>query len=199
MKRILFFCLVSLFLATGSEAWGITGLGIGVRGGILRNYSDDNLDKIPTRDGDWLKDMPMMGAHLSIGTLRIIHLEAAVEYAWKKKEIVMEDLIKTEFSVKDLSLNATAKYVFSSPVLKPYLGAGMGWHRLAYEISNEAFSAFIPADQNKFGYHGVGGILVSFPAFPLDLMFEARYTSIQTENEPTKYTSFLGGVTYKLP
>jgi opacity protein-like surface antigen len=199
MKRILFFALLFLWFAIGTDVWGITGLGIGVRGGMLRNYSDDNLDKIPTRDGDWLQDMPMMGAHLSIGTLRIIHLEASVEYAWKKKEIEMENFIKTEFSVKDLSLNATAKYVFSSPLLKPYVGAGAGWHRLAYEISNEAFSAFIPEDQNKFGYHGVGGILFSFPAFPLDLMLEARYTSIQTENEPTKYTTFLGGITYKLP
>lgn len=202
-KGFLLWWMFFFVLVTG-EAWGITGLGIGIRGGMLQNYKNDNLDSIPSLDQDWLKDMPMLGVHLKIGTLGTIHLEASVEYAWKKKEIVLTvpgggSLTKADFSVNDLSLNGTAKYMFAFPVLKPYLGAGVGIHRLVYGISNESFSAYIPEDQNRMGIHGVGGLVISFPASPLDLMAEVRYTSIQTKNEPTRYTTILAGITFNLP
>ena len=197
---------IFLFLFFCNQAWGLTGLGFGVRGGMIRDYKNDNLNLIPTQDQDWLKEMPMVGAHLKIGTLRIIHLEASVEYAWKKKEIVVKDptggsLAKADFSVNDLSLNATAKHLFSVPVLKPYLGGGVGIHKLAYGISVEDYPApiAIPEDQNKMGFHVVGGILLSFPASPIELFAEARHTSIQTEGESTRYTTILGGLTFNLP
>ena len=198
MKKTLTLC-VFLFVLFGNQAWGLTGLGFGVRGGMIRDYKNDNLNLIPTQDQDWLKEMPMVGVHLKIGTLRVVHFEASVEYAWKETEIVLENLTRTEFSVNDLSLNATAKYVYSIPVLKPYLGAGAGIHRLVYGISNDDYSILIPEDQNKMGFHAVGGLLLSFPASPVEFFVEARYTSIQTEGESTRYTTFLAGLTFKLP
>ncbi|MGB2768789.1 MAG: outer membrane beta-barrel protein [Candidatus Zixiibacteriota bacterium] len=197
-KKTLTLC-VFLFVFFGNQAWGLTGLGFGVRGGMIRDYKNDNLNLIPTQDQDWLKEMPVVGVHLKIGTLRVVHFEASVEYAWKETEIVLENLTRTEFSVNDLSLNATAKYVYSIPVLKPYLGAGAGIHRLVYGISNKDYDIFIPEDQNKMGFHVVGGILLSFPASPIELFAEARHTSIQTEGESTRYTTILGGLTFKLP
>jgi hypothetical protein len=199
MKKNLSLLCFFLFLLFGSETWGITGLGIGVRGGIMQNYKNDNLNLIPAQDGDWLSEMPVIGVHLKIGTLRVIHLEASIEYAWKEKEIVLDDLVRTEFSINDLSLNGTAKYVFSSPVLKPYLGAGVGIHKLVYGISNEAYSVYLPEDQSRMGFHGVGGFFISFPAFPVELLAEARYTNIQTEGKSTRYTTILAGLTYKFP
>jgi len=192
---LLFFC---------NQAWGLTGLGFGVRGGMTRNYKNDNLNLIPTQDQDWLKEMPVIGAHLKIGTLPVIDLEASVEYAWKSKEITVTNPVggtlgQAEFSLSDLSLNATAKYMFSVPVVKPYLGAGMGVHRLVYGISNEDYSIFIPEDQNRMGFHVVGGLLLSLPASPVEFFAEARYTSIQTKDEATRYTTILGGLTFKLP
>jgi len=89
--------------------------------------------------------------------------------------------------------------MFSFPVLKPYVGAGVGIHRLVYGISNETYSVYVPEDQNRIGFHGVGGFVLSFPASPLELLAEVRYTSIQTENEPTRYTTFLAGLTFNLP
>ncbi|MGB3093801.1 MAG: outer membrane beta-barrel protein [Candidatus Zixiibacteriota bacterium] len=198
MKKTLTLC-VFLFVFFGNQAWGLTGLGFGVRGGMILDYKNDNLNLIPTQDQDWLKEMPVVGVHLKIGTLRVVHFEASVEYAWKETEIVLENLTRTEFSVNDLSLNATAKYVYSIPVLKPYLGAGAGIHRLVYGISNKDYDIFIPEDQNKMGFHVVGGILLSFPASPIELFAEARHTSIQTEGESTRYTTILGGLTFKLP
>jgi opacity protein-like surface antigen len=199
MRKSLFLFGTVVLLWLGSDAWGITGLGIGVRGGMIQNYKNDNLRTIPTGDDDWLKDMPMVGVHLKIGTLRIIHLEASLEYAWKEKEIVLLNLGRADFSISDVSLNGTAKYVYSLPVLKPYVGAGVGIHRLVYGISNDAFSVYLPGGQSKVGYHLVGGFEVSPPAFPLELLAEARYTSIQTDNDPTRYTTLLVGLTYKLP
>lgn len=204
MKKGCFLLWIFFFLLLGSEAWSITGLGIGIKGGMIQNYKNDNLDSIPTLGQDWLENMPVVGVHLKIGTLRIIHLEASVEYAWKEKEIVLkdpitEDIIKADFSIHDLSLNATAKYMFSFPVLKPYVGAGVGMHRLVYGISNETYSIYVPEDQSRVGFHGVGGFVLSFPASPLELLAEVRYTSIQTKNEPTRYTTILAGVTFNLP
>lgn len=204
MKKGFLLLWISFFLLLGSEAWGITGLGIGIKGGMIQNYKNDNLDSIPTLDQDWLEKMPLVGVHLKIGTLRIIHLEASVEYAWKEKEITLKDpitenIIKADFSIKDLSLNGTAKYMFSFPVLKPYVGAGVGIHRLVYELSSNGYSIPLPEDQSRVGFHGVGGFVLSFPAFPLELLAEVRYTSIQTKNEPTRYTTFLAGVTFNLP
>ena len=49
------------------------------------------------------------------------------------------------------------------------------------------------------GFHAVGGLLLSFPASPVEFFAEARYTSIQTEGESTRYSTILGGLTFKLP
>ena len=204
MKRWLFLLCFLVFLLFGSEAWSITGLGIGIKAGRIQNYKNDNLDSIPTLSQDWLKEMPVVGVHLKVGTLRIIHLEASAEYAWKKKEIILKhpttgNPIKTDFSINDLSLNGTAKYMLSFPVLKPYVGAGVGIHRLAYSITYQDTYIPLPEDQNRVGFHGVGGFLLSFPAFPVELLAEVRYTSIQTKNEPTRYTTILAGLTFNLP
>lgn len=199
MRKTIFLFPFSMFLLFYSPAWGITGLGIGLKGGMIQNYKNDNLDLIPTTNQDWLREMPTVGAHLKIGTLRIIHMEMSLEYAWKKKEIVLDNHAKAEFSINDLSLNGTAKYIFSSPLLKPYVGAGMGMHRLVYGLSHKAYSIYVPEDQNRLGFHGVGGVLLSLPAFPLELLAEARFTSIQTKNKTTRYTTLLGGITFNLP
>jgi len=93
MKKAFFISWLFALLFFCSEAWSITGLGIGIKGGMIQNYKNDNLNLIPTKNQDWLEKMPLVGVHLKIGTLRIIHLEASVEYAWKEKEIVLEDPI----------------------------------------------------------------------------------------------------------
>jgi opacity protein-like surface antigen len=190
-----------LFLFFCNSAWGLTGLGLGIRGGMLQNYKNDNLDTILAMDQDWLKEMPMVGVHLKIGTLRVLHFEVSAEYAWKKKEIRLaldEDTVKTDFSIRHISLNGSAKYIFSVPVVKPYIGGGVGIHNLVYEISYKDYSLPVP-DQSKMGFHALGGVFISTPAFPLEFLVEARYTSIQTENEPTRYTTILAGLTFKFP
>jgi hypothetical protein len=180
------------------QTFAITGLGIGIRGGLIQNYKNSNLDSLPTQK-DFLKNMSLVGVHLKIGTLRIIHLEASVEYAWKKKEIILEDKIKADFTINDFSLNVTAKYIFSFPVIKPYAGAGAGLHRLVFKVSKGSYSMYLPENQNRLGFHGVGGLLLKFPAIPFELFGEGRYTIIQTKDKATKYTTILAGLTFNLP
>ena len=131
MKRtiVLTWILTVLFFST---SYAITGLGLGVRGGIIQNYQNPGLDAFSSSLS--LERMPFLGAHLKIGTMPLVDVEISAEYAWKKKEILVSigiaDL-KGDFTVSDISLNATGKYHFLSiPVFKPYVGAGAGFHRL---------------------------------------------------------------------
>lgn len=198
MKRFLFMLgfLICSFIPV--QAFAITGLGLGIRGGLIQNYKNPNLNSLPTPE-DFVKNMPMAGVHLKIGTLRIIHLEASLEYAWKKKEVILQDKVKADFTLNDLSLNATAKYIFSFPVVKPYAGAGAGLHRLVYKISEGSLSVYLPENQNRLGIHGVGGLLLKFPMLPFELFGEGRYTIIRTKDKATKYTTILAGFTFNLP
>ena len=198
MKKLPF--ILGLFICSfiPIQTFAITGLGMGIRGGLIPNYKNPNLDSLTTQK-DFLKEMPMAGVHLKIGTLRIIDLEVSMEYAWKKKEILLEDIIKAELTVNDFSLNATAKYIFSVPAVKPYLGAGAGFHRLIYKISIDDYQGYFPDNENRLGFHGVGGLLLKFPALPFELFGEGRYTIVQTKDKATKYTTILAGLTFNLP
>jgi len=198
MKRLLFMLgfLICSFIPV--QAFAITGLGMGIRGGLIQNYKNPNLNSL-TEQKDFLKEMSMAGVHLKIGTLRIIHLEASLEYAWKKKEIVLDHKVKADLTINDLSLNATAKYIFSFPVIKPYAGVGAGLHRLVYKISEGGYSVYLPENQNRLGFHGVGGLLLKFPMLPFEFFGEGRYTIIQTKDKATKYTTILAGLTFNLP
>jgi len=199
MKKLPFIVLTFFICSfVPIQAFAITGLGIGIRGGMIQNYKNPNLNSLPTSK-DFLKEMSMAGVHLKIGTLRIIHLEGSLEYAWKKKEIVLQDKVKADFTINDLSLNATAKYFFSFPIVKPYAGAGAGLHRLVYKISKGSYSMYLPENQNTLGFHGVGGVSFKFPMFPVELFGEGRYTVVQSKGKSTKYTTLLAGFTFNLP
>jgi len=202
MKKLPFMLgfLICSFLPT--QTFAVTGLGIGIRGGVIQNYKNPTLNSLPTQK-DFLKSMSLVGVHLKIGTMRIIHLEASIEYAWKKKPVTLEGpsdaKIKADFTINDFSLNATAKYIFSFPIIKPYAGAGAGLHRLVYKISEGGYSGYLPENQNRLGFHGVGGLLLKFPTVPFELFGEGRYTIIQTKDKATKYTTILAGLTFNLP
>ncbi len=199
MKRLALI-LLGFAICTFSpiQTFAITGLGIGVRGGLIQNYKNPGLNSF-TGQEDFLKEMPLAGIHLKIGTLPIIDLEASLEYAWKEKEIVLEDRLKADLTVSDLSLNATAKYVFSVPVVKPYVGVGAGFHRMVYKISIENYEGYFPDNESRSGFHGVGGLALKFPVFPFELFGEGRYTIVQTKDKTTKYTTILIGLTYEPP
>jgi hypothetical protein len=153
--------------------------------------------------------MTMFGAHLKIGTLPIIDLEASVEYAQKKYDfnvpVPQVQDVWAEVTFRHVSLKGAAKYSFSPPMspIKPYVGAGLGMHFLSSTIDVPGTQYVIPLDEDysesKTGAHALGGILLSLPLFPLEFFAEGRYGVIFTGDESTKATSLYGGLTLKLP
>jgi len=196
MKKVLI--LLGVLVVLSSPVYAVTGVGIGVRGGLVSDYSNPGLNNdLFNLD---LKQMPMLGGHVVLGFIPVIELEGSAEVAWKKKSY---DFAGTtgDLTLKDFSLNATAKYKLPFPVIKPYIGAGLGWHWLSYSFSLSSGGMIeVPVDENRLGYHGLVGVGLKLPALPLEFFAEGRYTHIMTKQEEfdtkgTHYTTILGGVT----
>jgi opacity protein-like surface antigen len=196
MKKVLI--LLGLLAVLSSPVYAVTGVGIGVRGGLVSKYSNPGLDNsMFSLD---LKQMPMFGGHVVLGFIPFIELEGSAEVGWKKKSF---DISGTtgDLTLKDFSLNATAKYKFNLPLIKPYVGAGLGWHWLTYSLSLSSGGTIeVPVDENRLGYHGLVGVALKLPALPLEFFAEGRYTHIMTKQEKfdtkaSHYTTILGGVT----
>ncbi len=190
--------VLGLLLLLASPTYAITGVGVGVRGGLVSDYKNPGLDNsVFSLD---LKQMPMVGGHVVIGFIPIIKLEGSAEVAWKKKSFDIGG-ITGDLTLKDFSLNATAKYEFGLPVLRPYIGAGLGWHWLSYSFSMSSVGTIeVPVDENRLGYHGLVGLALKLPGLPLEFFAEGRYTHILTKQEKfdtkaSHYTTILGGVT----
>jgi len=197
MKRITVLGTILLFALVNSS-FAITGLGFGIRGGIVAGLENDRLDdfiKGIDSSSALSKNMTMIGGHLKIGTLPIIDFELALEYAWKKKEITPE----VDFTISDLGVIGSAKYHLGLPVIKPYVGAGLGLHRMVYSVKGYDVQAAIPERENKLGYHGLVGVRISPPMSPVEFFVEGRYTYITTENKSTKYSAIYAGGTFNLP
>lgn len=193
--------LVILFF---SPSHAITGLGIGVKGGIIHNYDNPGLDAFPSSLS--LDRMPALGVHFKIGTLPLVDFELSAEYAWKKKNVLVfigVDSLKGDFTVSDFSLNATGKYNFLSiPVFRPYVGAGAGFHRLIYKLDIEGLGEqiIIPENESRLGLHLVAGVSLKSAVLPFDIFAEWKYTHIKTRQEEldtasTNYSSIMGGIT----
>jgi len=183
-----------LFLFAGSSQ-ALTGLGFGIRGGLVQNYDNPTL-KVNSVD---LNRMQMIGGHIKIGTLRIVDLEVSAEYAWKKKKNALDTIPGVDLTLGDLSLNGTVKYNFNFPVVRPFVGLGLGWHKLIYNWSGSYGSYPVPDDESTWSWQPVGGVGLRFPAVPFEVFLEGRYTSIQTSGKNTNFTTILGGLTFNLP
>jgi len=192
-----------LILLFFSSSQAITGLGIGVRAGMIQNYDNPGLDAFSSFLS--LDKMPFLGAHLKIGTLPLVDFELSAEYAWKKKDVVVSVgplSLKGDFTVSDFSLNATAKYHLSVPVFKPYVGAGAGFHRLIYKLDVEGMvePIILPENESRLGLHAVAGIAIKASALPFEIFAEGRYTHIKTRQDrldtsSTNYPSIMLGAT----
>ena len=197
MKKLI---LIASFVFLASNAYaGLTGLGIGIHGGVVSGYDnpvlEDSILSLYT-DFDFPDQMTNIGLHLNIGTLRIIEFDASVDYAWKKEEI--SSGVDLKFS--DLSVSGSVRKSISLAVLKPYVGAGLGIYAMAYSIEAEILPLVIlPDNEAKIGYHFKVGLELDFPLFPITPMVEWKYNVIQTTGESSKYNSINLGLTLDLP
>jgi len=192
-----------IVLIAASNSFALTGLGFGVRAGYVTG-----LDTGPIED--WARGlnadasvddkMTMVGAHLNIGTLPMIDFDVAIEYAWKNFTLYQDFDLK----ISDLSINATGYYkILPTPLVTPYVGAGLGTHTLTYSLDYTGTATLImPADPEKatkLGYHGLAGVKLHPPMFPLEFFAQYRYTYINTDESATKYRTILIGATFNLP
>ena len=204
MKKISL--LLTTLLLFVFPSYAFSGLGLGVRTGVVKNYENPKL-------GNFIKDMDMLGAHMKIGALSIIDLEISGEYCWKTRDgayVITTyfypldenpssgDTVTLKFKVEDYSVNATAKCVLPTGTVRPYVGVGGGMHflRYKYTIPDEDAKA---QTETKPSYHFCVGVLLNVPVIPLDIFAEGRYSSIQTEKKATTFFTWMLGATLNLP
>ncbi len=193
MRKLSLFLVGSVLFLLANSSQALTGLGIGIRGGLVANYDNPALDV----SGVDLSRMQMLGGHVKIGALRIVDLEASLEYAWKKKKDAFAPIYPgVDLTVGDLSFNGAVKYNFNFPVIRPFVGLGLGWHRLVYSTDGPSGSYIVPDDENTWSWQPLGGVSLHFPAVPFEFFLEGRYTFLQTTGDNTNYTSIIAGVTF---
>jgi opacity protein-like surface antigen len=203
LKKIIAICSL-VFIAPGAYA-GLTGIGIGIHGGIISGYDNPVLENslveqfaalpIPI-DIDFPDKMTNIGMHVDIGTLRIIEFDGSLDYAWNKHDLAPG----VELTFSDISLSGTVKKSYSLAVLKPYAGVGVGIHAVAYSLEVPGLPGIIlPSNETKLGYHVKAGMALNIPVFPLTPFAEWKYNIIQTSDKSTKYNSINVGITLDLP
>ena len=197
MKKLILIVIMAI-TASGANA-GLSGLGIGIHGGIVSGYDNPVLEDSLVQQYtsiDFSGNMTNIGMHVDIGTLRIIEFDGSLDYAWKKQEVVQG----IDLTFSDISVSASVKKSFPLAIVKPYAGAGLGIHALAYSIeANGQPVAVLPENETKIGYHVKAGVALNIPVFPLTPFAEWKYNIIQTTDESTKYNSINVGITLDLP
>lgn len=136
-----------------------------------------------------------LGAHINIGTLRVIEIDAELDYAWKKQEIASG----VNLSFSDFSVTGSIRKTIKLGLLNPYAGVGIGLHRVAYSLNVGGIGIILPDNQSKTGYLIKAGVELDLPVFPLTPYAEWKYNVIQTADKSTKYTMLLIGLTLDLP
>jgi opacity protein-like surface antigen len=192
--------IAALLLSANADA-SITGLGFGIHGGAVSGYNNLSLEESIGRADSTLrnfslsKNMTNLGVHLNIGTLRIVQLDANIDYAWKKQKIYQD----VNLTYSELSVIGTVRKSVKLAILSPYVGVGLGLYRSAYSISSGSITVVLPSNETKLGYHVKGGLELNIPLFPLSPYAEFRYHIIQTSKHSTKFYAMVAGLTLNLP
>ncbi|SYZ72418.1 conserved exported hypothetical protein [Candidatus Zixiibacteriota bacterium] len=192
--------ILLLCFLVSAPAFAITGLSFGVRGGMVSNYEQAGLT-VGSFDTD---KMNLIGAQLRIATLPTVNLIISGDYAWKNKQY---DFGGQSFELKmhDITYAASLVYPFKFPVVSPYLGGGIGNHHLSFDyirplsLSLSDNGITVPGSVSRLGYHLMGGVNISLPAFPFEISAEYRMNWINTPGEVTKYNSVTAGLNFNLP
>ena len=182
-----------LFLVS-APAWALLGAGFGVRGGLISNYQIGGTPPgVPVP-----KKLAMIGVHSAFSRIPAFVVEGSLEYNWKQESYTDPLYGNYKLRINDFSANAFAKVRFPVAALKPYLGAGLGLHKLVYSVSNASGTVPIPDDATKPAYHALLGVAVAPPMLPFEVFGEYRWTWISTPDKTTKFPTLLAGLTLKM-
>ncbi len=183
MKKLMAVCLV-VIVSYASPALAFTGVAIGGKVGYA-NYTGDILPA----SGD-VGSSTMFGAVLEIATFPMLDFELHANYFSKDFTYTFDVLglpVSESFKFRDFHVLMLAKRNVISAPLSPigiYLGGGVGWHLINTELAQAA--AINPAlsqidlfsNSVKASGHGLIGIKLSPPVFPLAVYGEARFGRI---------------------
>ncbi len=197
MKRLLMLLVLLCFAA---PSFALTGVTLGIRGGMVTNYDQETL-ALPGAD---LADMNLVGGQVKISTLPLFDVLIAGDYAWKNQsQTYGSDVF--ELKRHDFVFSATALYPIKLQLVSPYLGGGLSSHTLGFDytrplsLSLEDNDIAVPENESRLGYHLVGGAEIAPPAFPLTFTAEYRLNWIDTPVKVTKYNSISVSANFKLP
>lgn len=189
--------ILGLF-AAHNPAFAVSGLGIGVKGGVVTKFDDPNL-KLSDFKFDNLK---YFGGFLKWGS-PYFDLELGAEYYWDKAQL---DIVgeQHDAEVKDFFVGLTGKYNFDFPLLKPFIGAGIAMHDFTYKYSGplgefDNVELVVPADKSYFGYHLVVGAKLSVAALPFEPFIEGKTGRVNTDPDATEFTVLAFGLIFRLP
>ena len=185
---------LGLVCFASAPAWALLGAGFGVRGGLVSNYQIGGTPPgIPIP-----KKLTMIGVHSAFSRIPALVVEGSLEYNWKQESYNDPIYGNYKLRINDFSANAFAKVRFPVMTLKPYLGVGLGLHKLVYSVSNAAGTVPIPDDLTRPAYHALAGVAFTPPLMPFELFGEYRWTWVNTPDKKTKFPTLLAGVTLKM-
>jgi opacity protein-like surface antigen len=199
-KKVIPIIALTLVFFSSANA-GLTGIGFGIHGGIISSYNNLTLEQsIQAVYGDFSieKNMPDLGFHVVISTLRIVTFDGSFDYGWKKLAVFNG----LDLTYSTLSATASVRAQMTLSMIKPYVGAGTGFYRNAYSLSGEQLNGgviVLPADETKVGYLVKGGIELNIPMSPLTPFAEFRYNHVPTSGKATHFYQALAGLTLNLP
>ena len=192
MKRLTaIVCLLVLCYPVVSHA--LVGVAFGGKLGYA-NYTGDILPS----SGD-VGNALMYGAVLEITTLPVLDFEFHANYFSKDftyAYAVAGTPVSTEFEFRDFHILAMVKKNLVTVPASPFslfVGAGLGWHLINTEVAknavNDPAAADTPfelfANNAKMSGHGLVGVKIAPPMFPLAIYGEARFGQIFTDDRLT--------------
>lgn len=191
--------LVFLSVAAGS-AGAFSGLEIGIKGGIIDNYSQSGLSV-----GEYdINRLNLIGGQLYFSGLPVIDMIISGDYSWRKETYSFAGQ-SFEFKMRDFAVTASIVYPFRVAFVTPYLGGGVGTHSFSYEyikpvsLSLADNGVAIPETSTFFGYHGIAGAKINLPAFPLGFFVEGRFNGVNAAGDDISFNSYSAGIFLSLP
>lgn len=198
--RTLLVCSALFCLLFGVNAYAISGIEIGVKGGLIDNYNQPDLAL-----GDYdINRLNLLGGQLYVSRLPVVDIIVAADYSWRNEQYDIAGL-PFEFKLRDLAITASVVYPLSLSFVSAYAGVGIGSHSISYEyikplaLSLADNGIAVPETSSYLGYHGLIGAKVSLPALPFGVFVEGRYAKVNTSGDGITFNVWSGGIFFALP
>lgn len=193
-------CLLVFLLSATIPAGAMSGLEIGIKGGVVDRFCQPDLSM-----GDYaINRLNLIGGQVYFSGLPVIDMILSGDYSWRHEtySLAGQDF---QFRLRDFAVTASIVYPLRVAIATPYLGVGVGTHSISYEyvkplsLSLADNGVTIPETSAFFGYHGIVGAKINLPAFPLGFFVEGRFNRVNAPGEDISFNSYTGGIFLSLP